>query len=204
MCCDIFLDCYKYPVADAGYGSFNNYLFCEEHEMEKYMKFTMFAKETKDKKYRDDPYRAVNFPIDENGNPVCPNGKRFYYLASRPIKGNKYGRTEELYQCEDCTDCSHKPKCCKCKGNRIVRMNEELTEIHQEVLGNLNSTHGALLRKNRSIQAEGAFGEIKWNHSYSRARRRGLEGLILEMSLISCGFNLHKYHLRKLAGKVAA
>lgn len=193
----------KYPVADAGYGSFNNYLFCEEHGMEKYMKFTMYAKETKDKKYRDDPYRIVNFPVDKNGNPVCPNGKRFYYLTSRPIKGNKYGRTEELYQCEDCSDCPHKPKCCKCQGNRTVRMNKELTGIHQEVLGNLNSIHGALLRTNRSIQAEGAFGEIKWNHSYTRARRRGLEGLILEISLISCGFNLHKYHLRKLAGKVA-
>ena len=37
----------KYPVADAGYGSYNNYLYCEEHSMEKYMKFTMFEKETK-------------------------------------------------------------------------------------------------------------------------------------------------------------
>ena len=34
----------KYPVADAGYGSYNNYLYCEEHNMEKYMKFTMFDK----------------------------------------------------------------------------------------------------------------------------------------------------------------
>ncbi|MDU7027593.1 hypothetical protein [Robinsoniella peoriensis] len=25
----------KYPVADAGYGSYNNYLYCEEHGMEK-------------------------------------------------------------------------------------------------------------------------------------------------------------------------
>ena len=58
----------KYPVADAGYGSFNNYLYCEEHHMEKYMKFTMFEKESKDEKYRDNPYRAVNFPINENGS----------------------------------------------------------------------------------------------------------------------------------------
>lgn len=29
----------KYPTADAGYGSFNNYLFCQEHGMEKFMKF---------------------------------------------------------------------------------------------------------------------------------------------------------------------
>lgn len=194
----------KYPVADAGYGSLNNYLFCEEHGMEKYMKFTMFAKETTDKNYHNDPYRAVNFPIDEKGNPVCPNGKKFHYLKSVPIRGNRYGRTEELYECEDCTDCPHKAKCCKCKGNRIVRLNEELTEIHQEVIGNLNSIQGALLRMNRSIQAEGAFGEIKWNRSYTRAQRRGLDGLILEISLISCGFNLHKYHLRKSAGKVAA
>jgi hypothetical protein len=40
----------EYPVADAGYGSFNNYLYCEEHGMKKYMKFTMYEKESKDKK----------------------------------------------------------------------------------------------------------------------------------------------------------
>lgn len=34
----------KYPVADAGYGSYNNYIYCEEHDMEKFMKFTMFEK----------------------------------------------------------------------------------------------------------------------------------------------------------------
>lgn len=35
----------KYPVADAGYGSCNNYLYCEEHGIEKYMKLTIFEKE---------------------------------------------------------------------------------------------------------------------------------------------------------------
>ena len=194
----------KYPVADAGYGSFNNYLYCEEHGMEKYMKFTMFKKETEDSKYRDNPYRAVNFPINENGNPVCPNGKEFTYLYSRPVKGNKYGRREELYQCEDCTNCPHKERCCKCEGNRVIRLNEELTEFHKEVLSNLNSVHGALLRMNRSIQAEGAFGTIKWNKSYQRIRRRGLKSVILEIAMISCGFNLHKYHLKSLARQLAA
>lgn len=194
----------KYPVADAGYGSFNNYLYCEEHGMEKYMKFTMFEKESKDEKYRDNPYRAVNFPINKNGKPVCPNGKEFHYLYTRPVKGNKYGRTEEFYQCEDCTNCTLKENCCKCKGNRTVRLNAELTSIHQEVLNNLNSTKGALLRMNRSIQSEGAFGTIKWNRSYTRARRRGLKGINLEISMICCGFNLHKYHLKSLTRIIAA
>lgn len=194
----------EYPVADAGYGSFNNYLYCEEHGMKKYMKFTMYEKESKDKKYHENPYRAVNFSIDTEGDMVCPNGKKFHYLYSRPIRGNKYGRTEEYYQCEDCSNCSHKEKCCKCKGNRTIRLNEELTGFHAEVLGNLNCVHGALLRMNRSIQSEGANGTIKWNRSYTRARRRGLKALNLEIALISCGFNLHKLHLKRLALKKAA
>ena len=45
---------------------------------------------------------------------------------------------------------------------------------------------------NRSIQAEGAYGGIKWNRAYTRARRIGLDGLILEISMICCGFNLQK------------
>ena len=119
---DIYHKYPQYPVADAGYGSFNNYLYCEKHGMGKYMKFTMFKKETEDKKYRENPYRAVNFYINENGNPECPNGKEFRYLYSRPVRGNQFGRTEELYPCEDCSDCQLKEQCCKCEGNRIVRI----------------------------------------------------------------------------------
>ena len=194
----------RYPLADAGYGSFNNYLFCEEHEMEKYMKFTLYEKESKDKKYRNDPYRAANFSIDEGGYMICPNGKRFYFLRSSPVKGNQYGRTEEYYQCEDCEGCPHRERCHKSSQNRIVRINEELTQFHEEVLENLNSVQGALLRMNRSIQSEGAFGGIKWNRGYKRLRRRGIENVVLEVGLISCGFNLHKYHLKRMAAQRAA
>jgi len=194
----------KYPVADAGYGSFNNYLYCEEKSMEKFMKFTMYEKETKDESYRNDPYRACNFPIDEDGFMVCPNGKRFHFLQTRPVKGNQYGRTEEYYQCESCEGCPHRERCHKSKSNRIVRINEELTSFHKEVLRNLNCVHGALLRMNRSIQAEGTYGVMKWDRGYTRFRRRGIKGVLLELGLICCGFNLHKYHLkRQSAAKTA-
>ena len=194
----------RYPLADAGYGSFNNYLFCQEHGIEKYMKFTMYEKESKDKKYRNDPYRAVNFEIDQDGYMLCPNGKRFNYLRTEPVKGNQFGRTEEYYQCESCDGCTHRVCCHKSSQNRIIRLNEELTRFHDEVLENLNSVHGALLRMNRSIQSEGAFGGIKWNRGYKRLRRRGIESVLLEIGLISCGFNLHKYHLKKQTTQLAA
>lgn len=195
----------KYPVADAGYGSYNNYLYCEKHGMEKYMKFTMFKKETSDKKYYENPYRAVNFKRDGSGNPMCPNGKTFHFKSRKHVHGNKYGRTEEIYECESCEGCRYKSECCpKASGNRTVYMNQELTSIHQEVISNLESIHGALLRMNRSIQAEGTFGILKWNKSYKRLFRRGEKDVILELTLISCGFNLYKYHNKMQRKETAA
>lgn len=194
----------KYPVADAGYGSFNNYIYCEEHGMEKYMKFTMFEKETKSDKYRNNPYRATNFKRDEEGNLICPNGKKFLFKMNKHIKGNKYGRTEEIYECENCEGCPNRSECCKGKGNRTIRMNQELSSFHEEVIHNLESIHGALLCMNRSIQSEGTFGVIKWDRSYKRLFRRGKENVLLELTLISCGFNLYKYHNKKNRVQLAA
>ncbi len=187
----------KYPVADAGYGSFNNYLFCEQNGMEKYMKFTMYEKETKEEKYHNDPFRAVNFKRDDDGDLICPNNKKFKFLYNSRIKGNQFGRTEEYYQCEDCTGCEFRAQCHKSEKNRVVRINEELTSFHLEVLNNLNSIHGALLRMNRSIQAEGTYGVIKSDRGYKKIHRRGLKSVNFELLAICCGFNLYKYHMKK-------
>ena len=184
----------KYPTADAGYGSYNNYIYCQEHGMEKFMKFPMFKKETTDEKYRNDPFRAVNFRIDNNGNLRCPNNKKMVFSYRKAVKNNKYGRQEEIYTCEDCTGCPYAEQCKKTDKNRTVRLNEELTSMHREVLDNLESIHGALLRTNRSIQAEGTFGVMKYDRWYKRLVRRGQLKVELEIYLVCIGFNLYKFH----------
>ena len=188
----------KYPVADAGYGSFNNYIFCQKHGMEKYMKFPMFKKETTDRDYQTDPFRAVNFPTNENGCMVCPNGKEFHFAYRRPVKGNLYGRQEEYYTCEDCSGCPYAEKCKKTDTNRTVRINSELSSMHKEVIENLESIQGALLRTNRSIQAEGTFGIMKYDRWYKRTVRRSLKSVRLELFLVSIGHNLYKHHNKKI------
>lgn len=166
------------------------------------MKFTMYEKETKDERYRTDPFRAVNFTQDTDGNPVCPNGRKFVHKRTQHVKGNQYGRTEEIYECESCEGCPYKDQCCpKAKGNRNIRLNRELTCFHREVLENLQSIHGALLYMNRSIEAEGTFGVMKWDRSYKRAFRRGIENVKLEFLLLACGFNLYKYHNSRMKRK---
>ena len=194
----------KYPVADAGYGSYNNYLYCEEKGMEKFMKFTMYDKTVNNSKYREDPFRAVNFKRDDEGNLICPNNKKFVFSRNIPVKGNNYGRTEEIYVCENCEGCPYRSSCTKSKHNRTIRLNQELTSFHKEVLDNLESVHGALLKMNRSIQSEGTYGVIKWDRRYSRVYRRGIESVELEFFLVACGFNLYKYHNKKYRATEAA
>ena len=184
----------KYPVADAGYGSYNNYIFCQENGMEKYMKFTMYQKEVKDEKYRDNPFRAVNFKIDDKGNLRCPNNKKMIFSHRKPVKNNNYGRQEEIYRCEDCSGCPYAEQCKKTDKNRTISLNQELTAMHREVLENLECIHGALLRTNRSIQAEGTFGVIKYDRWYKRMVRKGQQRVKLEIYLVSIGFNLHKFY----------
>ena len=193
----------KYPVADAGYGSYNNYIYCQEHGMEKYMKFPMYKKETKDKEYHENPFRAVNFKPGPDGTLMCPWGKKFHFAYRKAVKGNRYGRQEEYYTCEDCGGCPYKEQCKKTDKNRMVCMNRELSCMHQEVVENLESIQGALLRMNRSIQAEGTFGIIKYDQWYKRVVRRKLNRVSLEIYLVSIGHNLYKFRNKKKRAAVA-
>ena len=156
------------------------------------------------RKYHEDPFRAVKFPIGEDGIMRCPNGKAFQFQYRRNVKGNKYGRQEEVYQCEDCSGCPYTERCKKTDKNRTVQINRELTAMHQEVIENLESIQGALLRMNRSIQAEGTFGIIKNGRFYKRIVRRGIKSVLLEVFLVSIGHNLYKYHNKQKKATSAA
>ena len=114
------------------------------------------------------------------------------------MKGNNYGRQEEVYACEDCNGCPYAEKCKRTDKNRTIRLNQELTKMHEEVIQNLESIQGALLRMNRSIQAEGTFGIIKNDRSYKRIVRRGINSVKLEIFLVSIGHNLYKYQNKKI------
>ena len=112
-------------------------------------------------------------------------------------KGNNFGRTSEVYECEDCSKCLLKAKYHKGNGNRKININDELTGFHKEVIDNLESTYGSLLRINRSIQAEGTFGIIKQDRWYKRIVRKGEFKVKLEIYLVSIVHNIYKHHKKK-------
>ena len=46
----------------------------------------MYKKETADKKHHTNPYRAVNYIRDENGNPICPIGRKFLFKRKQHVR----------------------------------------------------------------------------------------------------------------------
>lgn len=88
----------------------------------------------------------------------------------------------------------------KTEKERTIRLNEELTAMHKEVMENLESIQGALLRMNRSIQAEGTFGIMKYDRWYKRLVRKGMKSVRMEILLVSIGHNLYKYYNKQMRG----
>ena len=90
------------------------------------------------------------------------------------------------------------------KDGGTANERENLSSMHQEVIKNLESIHGALLRMNRSIQAEGTFGIMKNDRWYKRIVRRGINSVKLEVLLVAIGHNLYKYQNKKMRNRTAA
>ena len=185
-----------YPVADAGYGSYDNYSYCKENNMELYQKYGMWSKE-RDLKFKKLIYNKENFRIDKFGNYRCPNNKKFIKLYDYESKYINYSHTKTKYECLYCSKCRKKKHCTSASGNRTISILNGYQEMKNQVIENLDSDLGIELRVQRSIQVEGAFGIIKEDMKFRRFTRTGFSGIKLELNLIAIGYNLKKFHNKR-------
>ena len=174
--CEAYGEYPTYPVADAGYGGLKNYRYVKSNNMELVQKYTMYRKDTTDKKYIEDPTRPVNFRKDEEGNYYDGAGEKLRFLWQ-----SKKG--QDVYEAPI--------------SKKRYDINEELWALQKEARKNLESEWGIELRIQRSIQVEGAFGVLKEDFRFRRFRRRGLQNVKFEFLLLAIGYNLSKYHNKK-------
>ena len=133
----------------------------------------MYRKETKDKKYIEDPHRPVNFRRDKEGNYYDSAGEKLVHLWH-----SKKGH--DVYEAP--------------LSKKRYDINEELWGFQKEARNNLESNLGIELRIQRSIQVEGTFGVLKEDFGFRRFRRRGIQNVKFEFYLLAIGYNLAKYH----------
>ena len=182
-----------YPVnvvADAGYGSYTNYMYLLSHDINAYVKYNNYRLEKKKEISR---YNSLNFQFDGEKY-YCPEGKELTFEKENNRDEDGYLKIINHYRCHDCGQCPFKTECTKSESGREIQKNFILDELKGNAKKLLDSEEGIIHRQKRSIYTEGVFGILKQDYGYIRLHRRGILKTELELTLVVIGFNLNKYH----------
>ena len=179
-------------IADAGYGSEENYVYLDGQGTEAYIKYNTFHLEQK--KRKKDRFRAASFPYDETKDEfICPAQKRLSYRHMEPYQTENGFQTElRIYECEDCSRCELKTQCTRAVGNRRIQVSFRGRELRDQASVRLLSEQGLTLRSKRPVEAESVFARLKHNWGFRRFRLRGKEKVEVEWGLLSIAHNLAK------------
>lgn len=201
---------YKNITADAGYESEENYLFLEENGQFSYIKPNNYEI-SKTRKYKKDIGKIENMVYDaETDIYTCKNGKKLTVDHIRRSKSKTgYISEKTIYKCENCKSCPYKKECIK--GNNCKTPFEERTKtLHvaktflkyrEANLERILSDDGILFRTNRSIQAEGSFGDLKQDMRFRRYLSKGTSNVLAESILLAMARNVNKLHNKIQKGK---
>ena len=196
---------YRDIVADAGYESVRNYLYLEQHGQNCFIKPISYEIR-KTKKYKSQFWRIENMtPLEHEDGYLCAGGRKLLFFRSSTKKENGFASTTNYYRCADCSGCSLREKCFKSNDpdkNKVVQMCVESAEHRTKALERLVSERGTLLRMNRSIQVEGAFGVLKGDRQFRRFLMRGKTNISTELYLLCLAFNLKKFFSKLQRGKL--
>jgi transposase len=179
-------------VADAGYGSEENYAYLEEHRRTAVVKFNTYRLE-KTKKWKAQIKRVDNWTYDEAADEwICPADKRLTFIRDKEETTDS-GYTVHLreYQAQDCPTCPLRDQCTKA-AYRSISVSPKLLKYKQQVREQLASESGAALMKRRGMEVESVFGQIKENRRFRRFLLRGLEKVRTEWGILSIAHNLLK------------
>ena len=186
---------YMNVIADSGYESEENYLYLEKNNQIPYIKPQTYEI-WKKKSFKNDISKRENMIYDMKADEyTCHNGKKL--KKSRVIyKTSASGYRSEIteYECESCENCPYKSKCTKAATNRKMQVSKTFIEKRNVSFQNIMSEDGILLRVNRSIQVEGAFGVLKNDYNFSRFLTRGKNSVKTEFVLLCFGYNINKLH----------
>lgn len=192
-----FEDTYKQQssevVADAGYGSEENYELMEAKGIEGYVKYNYFHQEQK-RKVKNNPFSVANlFYNDQEDFFVCPSGQRLINTGTgKRTSTNGYESVITYYQGARCQGCPFRGQCHSTKGNRKIEINHRLNLLKKQAKERLESELGLAHRSKRPIEVEAVFAQMKSNNKFTRFTLRGLQKVNIEFGLMAVAHNLRK------------
>lgn len=187
-------------VADAGYGSEENYEYMEGHDIEAFVKYNYFHKEQK-RPFKNNIFLPQNLYYNkEEDYFVCPMGQHLVKIKeSKRTSDNGYISNISSYRATRCQGCPLHGQCHKAKGNRTIEVNHRLGELKRKARERLMGETGLYHRSKRPIEPEAVFGQMKSNNKFNRFTLRGLPKVEIEFGLMALAHNL-----RKMAAKAVS
>lgn len=161
-----------------------NYIYLDSNHQKPYIKPHTYEI-TKSKNFKKKIEKRENMGYDEvlDGF-LCHNKRRLKFVDTIKKKSKSgYESMVKVYECENCEDCQYKSRCTKAKGNRQLHFSPIFAQKRQASLANITTPAGIILRVNRSIQVEGAFGVLKEDYGFRRFLTRGKQNVKIEFML---------------------
>jgi len=182
----------KAVVADAGYGSEENYSTLQAKGIEAYIKYNTFDKEQKDgaRAFSND---ALHYN-EQTNSLICPIGQTMHHIGDgQRVTATGYVQLISRYQAQNCHNCPMRGTCHQGQGNRIAEVNHSLRRHKRQTQELLNTEQGIKYRKQRPVDVEPVFAQIKSNHGFRRFLLKGLTKTEVEIGLLSIAHNLRKW-----------
>lgn len=180
-------------MADAGYGSEENYEMLEQKGIDAYVKYNYFHKDQK-RKSKNNPFLPQNlFYNSEQDFYVCPMGQRMERAGTgKRVSQNGYESQTTFYQAKRCEDCPLRGMCHQAQENRRIEVNHRLNVLKTKARELLTGEKGLRHRSRCPIEPEAVFGQLKSNNKFNRFTFSGLEKVTMEFLLMAIGHNFRK------------
>lgn len=184
----------KHIIADSGYGSEENYKYCEEEKIEAFIKYNTFDKE-QTKAWKKQIGRIENMTYDEELDEwICANNKRLTFTNESQQKShNGYRSIKRRYMCASCHGCPFQMSCAKGKDTKSIYVSMENQKQRKEMRHRLETEEGQEKYRQRKIDVEPVFGQLKYNQQYTRFRMKGLSKNTIDFGLLCAAHNLRKW-----------
>ena len=179
----------KKVCADAGYGCLKNYKFCDENNIEAYVKYMSWEGESTGR-------RPAVYELNDDDTITCLGGR---VGKETEIQGRHPKNAGSVfYLVEGCTGCAFMPYCRQFMKEpvadyKVFEVCREFIRYKQKARDILLSVQGIEMRVNRSCQVEGFFGIMKQDFGYDRFRRTLLKSVSMELMLTALGMNIRKF-----------
>jgi transposase len=185
----------KVVITDAGYGSEENYVYLENKKITAVVKYNTYHKE-KSKKWREDIFKTDNWEYNKKEKYyICPDGRKLTLRETKKERTESgYPITVGVYECESCKYCRLKKQCAKTSKNKRVTRNDRMLRLRKKARETLEDERYSELRKQRSVEVETVFGQIKGNQGYRRFLLRGTAKVSTEWGLLVLGYNLKRLY----------